>query len=257
MTAESLMAGSQQPVLRFCNVTLGYERHPAVHHLCAVLSSGCMVALVGPNGAGKSTLLKGIVGRLKPLEGHIEIGIDPDEIAYLPQQAAIDTGFPISVWDFAAMGLWREVGAFLCFSRQQRARVDHALAAVGLNGFEQRQIGTLSGGQLQRLLFARLSLQNARLLLLDEPFNGIDQATQTVLLGLLQQWHSQGRSIVAVLHDLDMVSTCFPETLLLARRLIAFGQTSAVLTAQNLQYAQLRAVAFDDEAVVCEGESPC
>src|SRR5438128_2601738 len=157
--------------LRFRNLTLGYDRHPAVHHLDGAVESGALVAVVGPNGAGKSTLFKGIVGVLKPFAGRIErAGLNPQDIAYLPQVAEIDRSFPINVYDMVAMGLWRRAGLFGGIDRKARASIERAIAAVGLTGFEDRAIATLSGGQMQRMLFARLLLQDARVIVLDAPF---------------------------------------------------------------------------------------
>src|SRR5580704_12191255 len=166
------------PELRFKNLTLGYERHPAVHHLEGAVKNGALVAVVGPNGAGKSTLFKGIVGTLKPLAGSIERhGIDGGGIAYLPQVPEIDRSFPIAVYDMVAMGLWRTKGAFGGIGAKDHQDIAAAIAAVGLTGFEQRVIGTLSGGQMQRMLFARVLLQDARMIVLDEPFAAIDGKT--------------------------------------------------------------------------------
>src|SRR4051794_16106987 len=149
--------------LKFRDVTLGYERHPAVHHLDGTVERGALMAVVGPNGAGKSTLFKGIVGVLKPLAGRIERdGLAPREIAYLPQAAEIDRSFPIDVYDMVAMGLWHRAGLFGGIDRNLRDTMEHALAGVGLTGFEDRPIATLSGGQMQRMLFARLLLQDAK-----------------------------------------------------------------------------------------------
>src|SRR5690348_9290540 len=134
--------------LRFRNVTLGYDRHPAVHHLSGAVETGALMAVVGPNGAGKSTLFKGIVGALEPLAGRIERGdVARHAIAYLPQAAEIDRTFPINVFDMVAMGLWRRKGLFGAIGSADRSVVEAAFAAVGLTGFEGRAIGTLSGGQ--------------------------------------------------------------------------------------------------------------
>lgn len=239
-------------ILHFDNLTLGYDRHPAVHHLQYAIRAGALVAVVGPNGAGKSTLLKGIVGNLAPFGGEIRLtGIEVSEIAYLPQQVNIDRSFPISVFDMVAMGLWRKTGAFRRFGREGDRKVGEALDIVGLGGFEKRPIGTLSGGQMQRSLFARLLLQDARLILLDEPFTAIDPATVRDLKGLIRRWHGERRTVVAVLHDLDQVRTDFPETLLLAREQIAAGPTENVLSPANLDQARRLAEAFDEEAAVC------
>ncbi|MDJ0937462.1 MAG: zinc ABC transporter ATP-binding protein AztA [Kiloniellales bacterium] len=221
-------------VLEFQDLTLGYDRHPAVHRLCGEIAEGSLTALVGPNGAGKSTLLKGVVGTLPPLGGRIAFGtLARDDIAYLPQQSDLDRSFPITVVDLVAMGLWREIGGFAGLRPAHRARVAEAISAVGLEGFETRPIGSLSGGQVQRTLFARLLLQDARLVLLDEPFTAVDARTVADLIGLVRRWHGEGRTVLTVLHDFDTVRAHFPETLMLARELVAHGPTAQVLTAEN------------------------
>lgn len=238
--------------LAFRDVTLGYDRHPAVHHLSGEVATGALLAVVGPNGAGKSTLFRGIVGILKPLAGAIGLGgLDARDIAYLPQIADIDRSFPISVFDFVGTGLWRAIGIFGGIGKAQRAKIADALAAVGLTGFENRAIGTLSGGQMQRMLFARVLLQNARLIVLDEPFNAIDAKTSADLLALTRRWHAEGRTVLAALHDMDLVRGNFPQTLLLAREPVAWGATPEVLTAENLAEARRMCEAFDDAAAAC------
>ena len=240
------------PELQFHNLTLGYERHPAVHHLDGMVEPGELLAVVGPNGAGKSTLFKGIVGALKPLAGSIERrGIDPRDIAYLPQIAEIDRSFPINVYDLVAMGLWRHRGLFSGFGRKDDAAIEAAIAKVGLTGFEQRSIGTLSGGQLQRMLFGRLVLQDANVIVLDEPFAAIDARTVADLVALVRSWHREGRTVMAALHDIELVKTHFPRTLLLAREPVAWGATGEALTADNLNKAQRMCEAFDDTAKTC------
>jgi zinc/manganese transport system ATP-binding protein len=137
--------------LQFRDLTLGYERHPAVHHLDGRIEEGALLAVVGPNGAGKSTLFKGVVGALKPLAGSIDRnGLRVRDIAYLPQIADIDRSFPINVYDLVAMGLWRRSGLFGGFGRIEHEKIEDAIAAVGLTGFEGRPIATLSGGQMPR-----------------------------------------------------------------------------------------------------------
>lgn len=238
--------------LAFRDLTLGYDRHPAVHHLDGTVVSGALMAVVGPNGAGKSTLLKGVVGMLRPLEGQIDRGgLDPHEIAYLPQVADIDRSFPITVHDMVAMGLWRQTGLLRGFRTADKERIAQAIAAVGLTGFEARVIGTLSGGQMQRMLFARLLLQDARIILLDEPFTAIDAKTASDLLDLVQRWHVEQRTVIAVLHDLDLVRRMFPDSLLLARECVAWGRTAEVLTAENLLKARRMCEAFDEHAAAC------
>ena len=226
------MSGS----LALQGVSLGYDRQPAVRRLDTAFPAGSLTAVVGPNGAGKSTLLKGLVGELKPLEGRMDL--PARDVAYLPQQSAMDRAFPITVTELVAMGLWRRLGAFGGVGPGHRRRIADALAAVGLTGFERRSIATLSGGQRQRVLFARLLLQEASVLLLDEPFTAIDARTASDLLGVVARWHQEGKTIIAVLHDLETVRSHFPQTLLLARDLVAHGDTRSVLTAENLMQAR-------------------
>ena len=238
--------------LQFRNLTLGYDRHPAVHHLDGAVQSGSLTAVVGPNGAGKSTLFKGVVGVIKPLAGRIERnGVRTEDIAYLPQVAEIDRTFPISVYDMVAMGLWRRKGLFGGIGAADRDAVEAAIAAVGLTGFEPRPIGTLSGGQMQRMLFARLLLQDARVIVLDEPFNAIDAKTCADLLDLVRRWHSEKRTVLAAMHDLEMVKANFPESLLLAREPVAWGATADVLTPENMLKARRMCEAFDEQAEAC------
>jgi zinc/manganese transport system ATP-binding protein len=232
------------------DVTLGYDRHPAVHHVSAVFGTGSLTALVGPNGAGKSTLLKGIVGELRPTTGRID-GPGRRAIAYLPQAAEIDRSFPISVGELVSLGLWGEVGAFRPVGRPGREAVAAAIATVGLAGFEARPIGALSGGQMQRVLFARVILQDASVILLDEPFAAVDRRTVDDLLAVVAGWHREGRTVIAVLHDLDEVRRRFPETMILAREVIAHGPTAAVLTDANLARARAVSEAVDETADVC------
>ena len=242
--------------LEFRNLTLGYDRHPAVHHLHGQVEAGALVAVVGPNGAGKSTLFKGIVGMLKPLAGGIDLGgLRARDIAYLPQAAEIDRSFPIGVYDLVAMGLWRQAGLFGGIGGAQRAKVHEAIAAVGLSGFEERPIGTLSGGQMQRALFARLLLQDARVIVLDEPFNAIDTKTAADLCDLVLRWHAEKRTVIAALHDLELVKSMFPEALLLAREPVAWGATRDVLTAENMAKARRMCEAFDEQAEACAVEA--
>jgi zinc/manganese transport system ATP-binding protein len=238
--------------LQFRDLTLGYDRHPAVHHLNGAVEDGALLAVVGPNGAGKSTLFKGVVGAIKPLAGGIELnGLAARDIAYLPQIAEIERTFPINVYDMVAMGLWKRAGLFGGIGGEGRHKIADAISAVGLTGFEQRPIGTLSGGQMQRMLFARLLLQDAQVIVLDEPFNAIDTKTVADLVALVQRWHGEGRTILAAMHDIDLVKANFPQTLLLAREAVAWGATGNVLTAANLLKARQMCEAFDEHAEAC------
>ena len=241
-----------RPQLRFHDLTLGYERHPAVHHLDGAVEEGALLAICGPNGAGKSTLLRGIIGQLRPLGGRIERGgLDARDIAYLPQGSQVDRSFPISVYDMVCMGLWRRSGLFGGIGRADRPKVAEAIAAVGLEGFEGRPIGTLSGGQMQRTLFARLLLQDARLILLDEPFTALDAKTISDLLDLVRRWHGVRRTVLAVRHDFDLVRAHFPQTLLLARAPVAWGATAEALAPENLLKARRMGEAWYETADPC------
>ena len=243
------------PVIRFRNVTLGYEGHPAVHHLDGAVPAGSLTAIVGSNGSGKSTLLKGIVGQLRPLSGQIDVsGVKLGQIAYLPQQAAIDRSFPVTVFKLTALGLWSRNGSFGGLGRADRAVVSKAISAVGLEGFEKRTLDTLSGGQLQRVLFARVLAQDSPLVLLDEPFTAIDTKTCADLMALIERWHGERRTVVAVLHDLDLVKERFPNALMLAREVVAWGETRAVVTAANLLKARSMAEQWDERALWCEAD---
>ena len=248
---------SSNALIRFDNLTLGYNHHPAVHHLQGEIAAGSLLAVVGPNGAGKSTLLKGIVGELRPLQGQVELcGIKREHIAYLTQQSTLDASFPIVIYDFVAMGLWAQFGAFRSFDRAARQHIEQAIEAVGLSGLEDRPIGQLSGGQLQRARFARVILQDSPLVLLDEPYGAIDANTVRDLASLVRHWNDEGRTVICVSHDLAHVREEYPETLLLAREQVARGATGEVLSEANLLRARQLAETQGDApgVAVCSGE---
>jgi zinc/manganese transport system ATP-binding protein len=236
--------------LRLVDLTVSYDRHPAVHHVSAEIPAAEMTALVGPNGAGKSTLLKALLGLAPRIEGRIEC--TAKRIAYLPQQAEIDRSFPISVFDTVLLGRWTRFGGFGAAVSADLHDARHAIEAVGLHGFERRPIDTLSVGQFQRVLFARLLLQDADLVLLDEPFAAIDARTVVDLMAVIRRWRDEKRTVVAVLHDFDQVRRDFPNSLLLARELVDAGPTERVLSAENLLRARAMAEAWDEHADTCD-----
>jgi len=220
-------------------LSLGWRGRVAVREVSGVFAPGSLTAVVGPNGAGKSTLMKGILGLVTPLRGSVMLADDlHHQIASLPQTNELDRAFPVSVYDLVAMGCWRVSGAWRGLNGTDHARIEDALTQVGLSDLRARMIGTLSGGQLQRALFARLMLHEARLLMLDEPFAAVDQHTTEALMQLLCRWHAEGRTIVVVLHDLELAHKYFPQTLLLARQVVAWGPTAEVLTPENLHLAR-------------------
>jgi zinc/manganese transport system ATP-binding protein len=240
------------------NLTVSYQRHPAIHHLNGCFVEGAPTAIFGPNGAGKSTLLKTMVGMLKPDSGHVDLGgCSRTDIAYLPQQAEIDRSLPVSVRDLVATGLWHRTGLFGRVDRDGRARVLAALERVGLEDFAERPISALSSGQFQRVLFARILVQDAQVILLDEPFNAVDARTTFDLLELVRGWHEERRTVIAVLHDYEQVRAWFPYTLLMAREVIAWGATADVLVDANLRRASEVAQHWHDRAPVChvDGEA--
>ncbi|MBS3649536.1 metal ABC transporter ATP-binding protein [Pseudaminobacter sp. 19-2017] len=240
-----------EAAVTFRDLTLGYSSHPAVHHLSGEVRRGSLTAVVGQNGSGKSTLLKGIVGVLKPMAGTCQVASN-SRIAYLPQQSELDRSFPARVVDLVSMGLWPKRGLLGRYRGEDRDAVASALGTVGLSGFEKRSIDTLSGGQLQRALFARVLVQNADIILLDEPFNAVDSNTVGDLLGVIKRWHSQQLTVMVVAHDLDLVRSHFPETLLLARRPVAWGPTAEALSSENLKKARRFDEAWHDDAPWCE-----
>jgi zinc/manganese transport system ATP-binding protein len=169
------------------------------------------------------------------------------------RQFKAERAFPLTCRDAVLFGLWGEGGAFRTVPAPERAET--ALDAVGLHGFARRPVGSLSAGQFQRVLFARLLLQDAPVILLDEPFNALDARTAADLLGVMRRWHGEGRTILAVLHDLDLVRREFPETLLLARETVACGATETVLSAENRLRARMMSEAWAEDAEVCGREA--
>jgi len=236
------------PILELDDVTIAYDRHPVVHHVSGAFAKGSLTALVGPNGAGKSTLLKAIAGLLRATAGAIRFGIDRRAVAYLPQVVDVDRSFPLRVIDVVDFGHWRKVGALRRLDAQDRAASVAAIAAVGLAGLENQPIGQLSVGQFQRVLFARLMVQEAAVILLDEPFNAIDQKTTADLMQVVRTWQGEGRTVIAALHDLEQVKREFPDALLMARELVAWGPTPQTLSDENLARARALAASWSDPA---------
>jgi zinc/manganese transport system ATP-binding protein len=240
------------PPVRLHDLTCVHDRHPAVHHLSGVFAPGSLTAVVGPNGAGKTTLLRALAGLHPAHDGRIDRGgLAPHRIALLPQAGTLDRSFPVSCRDVVALGAWARMGAFRRLPADAAACAAAALAEVGLAGFERRLVGTLSAGQFQRVLFARIAVQDAPVLLLDEPFNAVDARTAAELMALMRHWHRQGRTVIAVLHDLELVAREFPETLLLARAPVAWGPTARALSPEHRARARLAAEAWPEESVPC------
>jgi len=227
------------------NVTVRFGRHVALRDISGKFHEGSLTAIAGPNGAGKSTLLKSIFGALKPQKGGISVAPNLS-MAYLPQASSLSRDFPMSVLQAVCTGFWNGAGNAKGISKAMREKASEALAQTGLGGFEHRQLSELSGGQFQRLLFARLILQDARLLLLDEPFAAVDAETTSRLIQIILNWHRQGRTIICVLHDLLMIQKYFPDSFVLAGRCLGHGHTHEML--------EQKLLSFDlDMAELCSG----
>jgi|SRR5690625_549331 len=228
---------AKDTIMRLRGVSLGWRGKWAVRGASGVFEAGGLYAVVGPNGAGKSTFLSALVGQLVPAEGSIERDAQL-RIAYLPQRQELDRSFPMSVYDFVALGLWADIGAFRALTSEQHQQVAQALVQVGLEDFAPRPLGTLSGGQMQRVLFARIAVQQAPLIILDEPFAAVDEPTTEQLMQLILDWHARGATLIVVLHDLARVRALFPQTVLLAGQVVGWGPTEQVLTEENLHLAR-------------------
>ncbi len=227
------------PAITLTDTIVAYRRLPAVHHVSGRFEAGSLTAIAGPNGAGKSTLLKAIMGLLPLSEGRIDTqGVTPRRFAYLPQVPEIDRTFPLSVLQTVLFGAWPRAGAFGAVSKVDRECALACIANVGLSGYEHAPIAALSTGQWHRVLFARLILQDARVILLDEPFAALDERTTEELMTLVHGWHKEGRSVIAVLHDIALIRKHLPVTLLIARELVAWGPTQEALSDANLERAK-------------------
>jgi zinc/manganese transport system ATP-binding protein len=233
------VSAPRAPAITLDNLALGYEGRVVVEALEGVIAPGALLALCGPNGGGKSTILKTLAGLLAPLSGRIRLdGGSAAEIAYLPQSTDLDLSFPIRLAEFVSLGALRRRGLFAGFDADERARTGLALEAVGLSGLGRCPIGALSGGQLQRALFARLIVEDRDVILLDEPFGAIDRATTEDLLALVKRWHEQGRTVIAALHEYDLVRRAFPDTLLVVGKPIFWGETRQALSEETLRAAE-------------------
>jgi zinc/manganese transport system ATP-binding protein len=232
--------GRTAPPIRLDRVTLGHGSVTAVRDLSGSFAPGSLTAVIGPNGAGKSTLLRAIAGLHRVARGTIDRGgLTPADIALLPQGGSLDRAFPIACRDVVALGMTGRIGPFRAIPAPRLRAADRALAAVGLPDHAARPLSALSAGQFQRVLFARLMVQDAPVLLLDEPFSAVDATTTEDLLAILRLWHAQGRTIVVVLHDLDLAHDAFPRALLLDGGLVAWGPTAAALSEANRHRAGL------------------
>ncbi len=232
---KSLTAGA----VRCHKLTVAYQGYRALECLSGAFESGSLTAVVGPNGGGKTTLLNVINGIIPPTAGYVDLSkVKASQIAYLPQRSRIDRSFPLLVSDVVAMGLCTQIGFYRRVKAAERKLINQTLETVGMERYAERSLHTLSGGEFQRVLFARMSMQNSPIVLLDEPFAAIDTPTMEILANVLCRWQQQGRTIISVMHDLDIVREFFPSTLILARSSVAWGKTADILTLENLLQAK-------------------
>ena len=235
---SSLATNMPKPLVELKDLMVSYDRTIAIQGVTGALMPNTLTALVGPNGGGKSTLLKALQGLIAPNSGEIHWdGDHPRTMSYLPQLNELDRSFPLVVEEVVGMGLWSKIGPFCKANKSHMNLIQSAMKRVGIPHLKNRLISELSGGQFQRMLFARIILQDASLIILDEPFSGVDAHTAESLLELIQEWHADGKTILVVLHDLGYVQKYFPETLLIARQCLGWGKTSKVLTKTNIKKA--------------------
>jgi manganese/zinc/iron transport system ATP- binding protein len=241
-------------------LTVSYGEKPAVFSVDATFPAGAMSAIIGPNGAGKSTLLKAALGVVPRLSGEVRVFGTPIDaararIAYVPQRASVDWDFPTTVMDVVQMGLYRKVGLLGRLSGRMAAVARDCLDRVGMADFAHRQIGQLSGGQQQRVFLARALAQDADLYLLDEPFAGVDAATERAIVDVLKLLQAEGKSVVAVHHDLSTVRDYFDHVFLINVRRIAEGPVADAFTSANLHatYGGRLATAHLDEIATAGG----
>ncbi|HVE15625.1 MAG TPA: metal ABC transporter ATP-binding protein [Chthoniobacterales bacterium] len=227
-------------LLQIRDLTVSYHRIPAVHHVNLELRCGHCIALLGPNGAGKTSFFKALVGLVKPETGSVSLGGHGQlhrDIVYLPQRENVDWDFPVTVRGLAQMGRYTRLGWWRRFGAEDHAAVDRALATMELTDLAHRQISALSGGQQQRAFLARALAQEAHVMLLDEPFTGLDRPAQTLLSQAMQRIVSAGNLVIASHHDLKTVPDLFQQVIFLNGELIAFGDTAEIFTEANIERA--------------------
>jgi manganese/zinc/iron transport system ATP- binding protein len=239
--------------LEIHDMTVAYHRRPVLWDIDLVVPEGKLVGIVGPNGAGKTTLIKAVLGLLPLASGKVEIYGKPYDtqrqlIGYVPQRESVDWDFPVTVRDVVLMGTYGRLGWFRRPRRAEREIADKCLAQVGMNDFANRQIRQLSGGQQQRVFLARALAQQARIYFMDEPFAGVDAATEAAIIQLLQSLRSERKTVFVVHHDLQTVQSYFDYVILLNMRLVACGPTETTFTPANLNETYGGRLTILDEA---------
>ena len=230
----------ENPVLEIHDLTVAYQRKPVLWSIDLTVPQGILAGIIGPNGAGKSTLIKAIMGLIPVSSGYVKLfNQDLDKIrqriSYVPQRESVDWDFPASVSDVVMMGRYGKMGLFARPSQIDKDMVHSALEKVGMASYSDRQISQLSGGQQQRVFLARALAQDADLYFMDEPFAGVDVATETAIITLLKELRNQGKTVLVVHHDLQTVTDYFDWTIMINMKLVANGPANEVFTQENLQ----------------------
>lgn len=231
------------------DLTVTYSANPVLWDIDLDIPPGVMCAIVGPNGAGKSTLIKAALGLVRPVAGHVRflgrpIGQMRGQIGYVPQRHSVDWDFPTTARDVVEMGLYRDLGWLRRPGKAEHARALAALAEVGMQDYADRQISQLSGGQQQRVFIARALVQDAPILILDEPMAGVDASTEAIIIALLKKLRDAGRTVIVVHHDLTTVQSYFDWLVMLNVRIIAQGPVAQTYSAENLRAAYGRQLAM-------------
>jgi manganese/zinc/iron transport system ATP- binding protein len=239
--------------LEIHDMTVAYHRRPVLWDVDLAVPEGKLVGIVGPNGAGKTTLIKAALGLVPLASGKVEIYGKPyreqrRRVGYVPQRESVDWDFPVTVRDVVLMGTYGRLGWFRRPGRGQRELADRSLEQVGMRAFARRQIRQLSGGQQQRVFLARALAEEAKVYFLDEPFSGVDAATEQAIVTLLQALRSAGKTVFVVHHDLQTVREYFDDVILLNMRLVAYGPIAQTFTSENLQKTYGGRLTLLDEA---------
>jgi manganese/zinc/iron transport system ATP- binding protein len=243
------------------DMTVAYHRKPVLWDVDLDIPEGCLVGIVGPNGAGKSTLIKAVLDLLPRASGDVMIYGKPyreqsHRVAYVPQRESVDWDFPVSALDVVTMGRYGKIGWCRPVSRSHRAAARAALSQVGMAEYADRQISQLSGGQQQRVFLARALAQEADIYFMDEPFAGVDAATEKVIVELLRGLRTAGKTVLVVHHDLQTVPEYFDWVIMLNMRLVAVGPTSSVFNRENLHKTYGGRLTLLDEAAEAVARSP-
>lgn len=239
-TAQNEPGSKQIPAMEVHDLTVSYQRKPVLWNVDLAIPPGRLVGIIGPNGAGKSTLIKAIMGLIPLSSGWVQVFGDPigrqrEKVAYVPQRESVDWTFPVTAIDVVLMGRYGAIPWWKRIGRRDRDRARSCLDKVGMLPYATRQISNLSGGQQQRVFLARALAQDSEVYLMDEPFAGVDAATESAIIKLLQELRGQGKTVVVVNHDLQTAREYFDMLILLNMRLVAFGPTSEVFTPELLQ----------------------